>query len=117
MMQLLHDRVLSELQTVLEKMLFGRNVNLEKVFQFEMVTRLEMNYWKMRIAMRQIGTLSLEMDRLDLIDKYRICLQNLIVGKRDRLDNTTGSKMSSIVKYLYNARNIVIEPRRSDGGE
>lgn len=111
MKQFLHDRVLAELKTVLEEVFRG---NMSELFQFEMIKRLEMNHWKMKIAMRQIGSGDeVEMDKLDLIDKYRISLQNLIVGKRDQRHQVSGSKMSSVAKFLYNANNITVQPRTS----
>ena len=51
---------------------------------------------------------------LDLIEKYRICLQSLIIGKYDMKDDKTNHKWSSIIKYLYNARNITIQPIQTD---
>ena len=53
-------------------------------------------------------------DKLDLIEKYRICLQSLIIAKYDTKDHKTNNKWSTIIKYLYNANNITIQSIQTD---
>eukprot|EP01083_Nonionella_stella_P040728 110421_1 len=110
--QLIHDRLVLELRTVLEHVRGVREVQ----FEFQIINKLKPNDLKLKLFLRKLGEeaeMLDDIDELDLCEKYRICVQNLIVAKCDTKQHNTNLNLSDIVKYLYNAKNITIQPIKS----